>query len=247
MVFNGDANNMDICTLADLPNKTDDTSFPLWKKAMYANMGMREIFRAIYQIYGGWTLQDTNVAGIDEVTTDLLNDGTQFYAFATAQWISGVEYEDENGNKFMLHPITLEEIREKGYAEDEFFDTPSTPQYYRPVKNGVKIYPAWDTNKAAVTDGLIVKIGAQDIASFTPSSTSTQPGYDSLAGHEVLADFMSMKYSDENDLSNFEKRQQAWLRGLAGISQHYKRKFMEKKPAIRKGPMGNGFADQFVS
>lgn len=246
MVFNGDANNMDICTLADLPNKSNDTSFPLWKKAMYANMGMRAIFREIYKIYGGWTLQDTNVTGLDEVTTNLLNDGTQFYAFATAQWISGVEYKDENGNKFPLLPITLEKMREMGYSEDEFYETPSTPQYYRPVKNGIKIYPAWDTNKAAVTNGLIVKIGAQDISPFTPSSTSTQPGFDSLAGHEVLADFMSMKYSDENDKTNFPKRELAWQRGVAAIIAHYKRKFMEIKPAIRKGTVGSGYADHMA-
>lgn len=241
MVFNGDANNMDICTLADLPNKTNDTSFPLWKKAMYANMGMRAIFREIYKIYGGWTAQDSNVTDLDEVATNLLNDGTQFYAFATAQWISGVEYMDENGEKFPLIPITLEKIREMGYAEDEFYETAANPQYYRPVKNGIKIYPSSDV---AVTNGLIVKIGAQDIAPFTPSSTTTQPGYDSLAGHEVLATYMAMMYSDENDNSNFAKRELAWQRGVVGIVAHYKRKFMEIKPALRKGPVGGGYADQ---
>lgn len=247
MVFNGDANNMDICTLADIPNKSDDTSFPLWKKAMYANMGLREIFSAIYDVYGGWSFQDSNVSGVDEVTTNLLNDGTQFYAFATAQWIAGVEYKDEDDNVFPLSPITLEEIRERGYAESEFHETPSTPLYYRPVKNGIKIYPAWDTNKAAVTNGLIVKIGAQDVSPFTPSSTSTQPGFDSLAGHETLADYMSMKFSDESDSNNFQKRETAWLRGLGRIRSHYKRKFMELKVTIRKGPTGRGFTEHFVS
>lgn len=247
MVFNGDANNMDICTLADQPNKSDDVSFPLWKKAMYANMGLREIFSAIYDVYGGWTFQDTNVSGTDEVATNLLNDNTKFYAFATAQWIAGVEYMDQNGNKFPLDPITLEQIRERGYSEDEFCETPGTPLYYRPVKNGIKIYPAWYTTKAAVTNGLIVKIGAQDVSPFTPSSTTTQPGFDSLAGHETLSDYMSMKFSDENDSANFEKREAAWLRGLGRIRAHYKRKFMEMKVAIRKGPANRGFADQFVS
>lgn len=247
MVFNGDSNNMDICSLADRPNKSDDTSFSLPVKAMYANMGMRAIFREIYQIYGGWTLQDSNVSGEDEVSTTLLNDGTQFYAFATAQWIAGVEYMDENGNKFPLTPITLEQIRERGFAEDEFEETPSTPRYYRPVKNGIKIYPAWSTSKASVANGLIVKIGAQDISPFTSASTSTQPGYDSLAGHEALADYMSMKYSDENDASNFQKREEAWMRSLSAIKAHYKRKFMEIKTAVRKGPVGNSYANQFVS
>lgn len=246
MVFDGDSSNMDICSLADLPNKTNDTTFPKARKAMYANMGLREIFREIYASYGGWNIIDTNKNGLDHVATTLLNDGTQFYAFATAQAINGVEYLDDAGNHHVLDPITLEEIREMGYAEDEFNDTPSTPRYYRPVKNGIKIYPAWYTTKAAVTDGLIVKIAAQDVSPFTAASTNTEPGYDSLAGHEALADFMSMKYSDENDKSNFAKRQEAWLRGLAGIVRHYRNKFKEIRPTVKKTARGRSVVDDYM-
>lgn len=247
MVFNGDSGNIDICTLADKPNKTNDTSFPLADKAMYANMGLREIFRAIYQVYGGWTVQDSNVSGTDRVSTDLLNDGTRFYAFATVAFLKGMEYTDEDGNDWALTPITLEEIRDMGYAEDEFMDTPGDPQYYRPVKNGVMIYPAWYTSKSTVTNGLTALIGAQDISPFTAASTSTSPGYDSLAGHEAVAEFMSFRYSDDNDKTNRDRREAAWLRALGAIKAHYKRKFMEMKTAIRKKPMGNGYADQFIS
>jgi hypothetical protein len=247
MVFNGDSGGLDICTLADkMLGDSDDTEFPLAEKALYANMTMRVIFRAIYEVYGGWVFQDSNVSGVDSVATNLLADGTQFYAFPTAQWINGVEYMDEDGNKFPLTPITLEEIRERGYAEDEFFDTPSTPEYYRPVKNGIKIYPAWDTNKAEVTNGLIVKIGAQDISSFTAASTSTQPGYDSLAGHEAVAAGMAMFFADYNELSAFSKRKLAFEEALQGIKNHYKKKFREIKPAIRKGVGGGGYANQML-
>lgn len=245
MVFNGDSNNIDICTLADKPNKTNDTSFPLPDKAMYANMALRAIFREIYSIYGGWQFYDTNLtAGSERYATNLLSDGTQFYAFASASWIIGADWVDGNGNEFALEPITLEQIRDMGYAEDEFMSEAGSPLYYRPMRNGVKIYPSSDT---AVTNGLLVHVGAQDVSPFTPSSTSTSPGYDSLAGHEAVAEFMSFRYSDDNDKNNRDRREAAWLRALGAIKGHYKRKFMELKTALRNKPMGNGYADQFIS
>lgn len=243
MVFDGDANNMDICTLADSPNKTNDTSFPLWKKAMFANMGMRAIWREIFDTYGGWQLFDKNLAsGSERIATNTVS-GTQFYQFAAADWIIGADWVDENGNEFPLTPITLEEIRDRGYAEDEFFDTPGSPQYYRLVDDGIKLYPAPDSS---VTSGVLVHVGAQDISPFTPSTTSTEPGFDELAGHEAVAEFMAFKYSDDNDKSNRDKREVAWLRALASIKSHYKKKFMERKPAMRNRPMGSAFVDGLV-
>lgn len=247
MIFNGDANDNDICTLADTLAKTNDTDFPLKEKAQYANWGLREIFKEIYKVFGGWTFQDSNVSGTDQVMTNLLNDGTQFYAFATVGALAGMEYEDENGNKFPLTPITLEEIRAMGYSEDEFMDEPSTPQYYRPVKNGVKIYPAWYTSKAAVTNGLIAKIKSQDISAFSNSSTSVSPGYDSLAGHEAVAVFMAMKFAQINTLDSFAGLFNDWLTALKGVKDHYASKYAEVKPRIRKGHGGNNYASEFVS
>lgn len=244
MVFNGDANNMDLCTLADSPNKTNDTSFPLWKKAMFANMGLRELFREIYQVYGGWQFFDKNLAQGSERYAANTVVGTQFYQFATAEWIIGADWVDSNGNEFKLNPITLEEIRDRGYAEDEFMRENGTPLYYRPVDDGIKLYPAPDS---AVTNGVLVHVGAQDISPFTPSSTDTEPGYDELAGHEAIAEFMAFKYSDDNDKTNRDKREVAWLRAKAGVVGHYKKKFKEHKAVVRNRPVGAGFVNEFVS
>lgn len=245
MNFNGDANTMDLCGLADRLVKTDDVDFPLSDKALYANWGSREIAREIYKSYGGLTFQDSNVAGVDEVTQTLLNDGTRFYPFVTIAAIAGMEYMDENGTKFKLEPITLEQIQEMGYAEAEFCKTPSTPRYYRPVKNGVNIYPAWSTTKAAVANGLIGKIRSQDISPFTAASTSTAPGYDSLAGHEAVAAFMAQKYASINVLDCFEQRYAEWITGISGVKSHYAKKFAEMKVAIRKQGRGGDYASQF--
>jgi len=243
MVFNGDSGNLDICTLADkMLGDSDDTEFPLSEKALYGNMALRAIFREIFAVYGGWTFQDSNVSGIDTVTASLVS-GTQFYAFATVAWLKGVEYEDQNGNVTPLIPITLEEIRERGYAEEEFMSQDGNPQYYRPVKNGVQVYPAPNYSLA---DGLIAKIGAQDISPFTAASTSTSPGYDSLAGHEAVAAGMAMFYADYNELSSYAKRKQAWDEAVSAVRTHYKRKFMEIKQQIKKNPIGRSFVDHMV-
>lgn len=247
MIFNGDSNTMDLCGLADRLAKTDDTDFPLSDKALYANWGLREIFKEIYKVFGGWTFQDSNVSGQDQVATNLLNDGSRFYAFATVGALAGMEYEDNNGNKFKLDPITLEQIRDMGFAEAEFMEQPGAPKYYRPVKNGVMIYPAWFTSKAAVTNGLIAKIKSQDISAFTAASTSTSPGYDSLAGHEAVGVFMAMKYAQINTLDSYAGLFNDWLTGLKGVKDHYASKFSEMKPKINKGASGNGYANEFVS
>lgn len=244
MQFNADSGNMDLCSLADdLLGGTDDTDFPLRQKALYANWGLREIFKAIYSVYGGWTSQDSNVSGVDEVATNLLNDGTQFYAFATVAIIAGVEYEDANGTRHTLTPITLEEIRELGFADDEFMKTAGIPTYYRPLKNGIKIYPS---SSEAVTSGLIVKIGAQDISPFTAASTTAEPGYDKLAGHEAVSIFMAMKKAQIDTLDSFVGLLNSWSTAIDGIKQHYRKKFNEQKSTIRKSTRGGSFADQFV-
>lgn len=243
MVFNGDSGNLDLCTLADkMLGDSDDTEFPLSEKALYANMALRAIFREIYAVYGGWTPQDSNVSGIDSVATNLVS-GTQFYAFATVAWLKGVEVEDQNGNVIPLIPITLEEIRERGYAEDEFMSQDGDPRYYRPVKNGIQLYPA---PNYSLSEGLIAKIGAQDVSPFTAASTSTSPGYDSLAGHEAVAAGMAMFFADYNELSSFSKRKLAWDEAVSAVKSHYRRKFMEIKQQIKKNPMGGGFVDHMV-
>ena len=241
MVFNGDAGNLDLCTLADKLVKTDDTDFPLADKAMYANWGFREIVKVILMVYGGWIFDDSNNSGEPTASVNLLNDGTQFYAFATMQWLYGVEWSDANGTWTRLLPITLEEIKDMGYAETEFMKTAGVPMYYRPVKNGIKIYPA---SSVAVTNGLKALIG-KDITPFTAASTSTSPGFDSLAGHETISVFMAMKHAQINTLDSYAGYFSDWITGLGSIKSYYAQKFSrEHPPKIRKT---GGIVDQYVS
>lgn len=241
MVFNGDANDQDLCTLADLLVKTDDVDFPLKEKSMYANWALREIFAIIMSVYGGWLVDDSNNSGNPEATATLAQN-TQVHAMATIMQIHGLEWKDANGAWADLIPITLEEIHDMGAAETEFMKTPGNPKYFRPVQNGVKLYPAF--SGASIPNGLKAH-GPRDISAFTPASTSVSPGYDSLAGHEAVAQFMAMKFADINTLDVFPNRFNDWLTSAAKIKSYYSEKFRRDFPkAIRKR---GGYADQFVS
>jgi hypothetical protein len=57
---------------------------------------------------------------------------------------------------------------------------------------------------------------------------------------------MAMFFADFNELSAFSKRKLAFEESLQGIKNHYKKKFREIKPAIRKGVGGGGYANQML-
>ncbi len=240
MIFNGDSDNQDICTLADKMAKTDDTSYPLTEKATDANWALREIMSIIMEVYGGWIYDDSNNAGNPEATINLVS-GTQVYPFATAQAIFAMEYEDTNGHWFPIKPITLEQITEMKYAESEFMTVSGNPIYYRPVKNGVKLYPASNFN---VTSGLKAHI-LRDVTAFTSASTTAVPGFDS-ALHESVPTFMALQYASINSLDVTTELQKKWdggeyqtRRGKEGgfvkmIKDHYRRRFQQEHPQLRK-------------
>ena len=229
MVFNGDANDQDLCTLADNMAGSNDVSFPLKKKAMYANLAMRKIWMAIWRAYGGWIADDSNNSGEPEVKTNLSTTARYVYPFATAQLIEGMEWMDADGNWWPLKEITLDEIQRRGFAETNFETTAGDPIYYRPVQNGVRIYP--DSN-VATANGLKARI-RRDISSFTAASTATSPGFDSIH-HEAVSIFMAYQYAKDNTLGVANSLSSDWANALAEITLHWRTKFRQHFPQIRK-------------
>lgn len=246
MVFNGDANNDDLCSLADTLVKSNDVSYPLKQKAPAANRGLRMIFAAIWEAYGGWREDDSNNSGDPEVSTDLTAN-TSSYAFATAQAIFGMECADAQQYWHNLKPITLEEIRELGYAENEFMTTPGIPEYYRPLQNGVKLYPAPSYNMRLVNEGVagLKAHITRDVVAFTAASTSAAPGYDSAAGHEAVAIFMALQYAKTNTKPQAGALSGDWIEALAQITRHYAKKFREQWPQNLKKARPD-YASQFL-
>lgn len=230
MVFNGASDDQDLCTLADAKaGGSNDVSFPLKLKAMYANMKSREVWLKIWEAYGGWIADDSGNSGEPEVTVALVTTARNVYAFATAQAIDAMEWLDSSGNWNPLKKITLEDITERGYAETEFMDTAGNPVYYRPVQNGVRIYPDSSASRAAALKARI----RRDIVGFTSTSTSTSPGWDAIQ-HEGLAIGMALEYAKDNTLAVTATLQNDWTNYLASVSTHWRIKYAQNFPKVKK-------------
>lgn len=240
MVFNGDADDQDICTLADRHGGSNDVSFPLKDKALYANKRSRQVWFAIWKAYGGWMQDDSNNSGQPETTIALTTTARNLYAFASAQAIHGMEWLDANSRWRKLKKITLEQIQEKGYAESDFMTTAGDPVYYRPVQNGVRIYP----DSSAVRSNALKAIMKRDIVSFASTSTTATPGWDSIL-HEGLAIGMALDYAKANTLAVATTLAEDWRDYISEVSAHYQTKFKENFPAIMR--KGAPIANEYVS
>jgi hypothetical protein len=194
--YNGDANNLDICTLADNMVKTDDTSFPLAEKTMYANLAMRQIWGDIFQAYGGWIYDDSNLTDQPVATTNLVAN-QRFYALPVTNMshLVSVEFQNVGGTWIPIYPVTIEKINQRGYADSEYLKIPSTPLLYRPTSTGIYLYPPanWSASLS-----LRIHI-TRDISSFVITDTTKSPGFDPLF-HEGVAIFMALKFAQANSL-----------------------------------------------
>lgn len=195
MQFNSETNGQDICTLADTLAKSNSKSFPIKKKVLYANMGLREIWGLIFEAYGGWHYDDSNQTDEPEATTILRADEQQVTLPLDSAHLMGVAYKDQSGSWHPLIPITIEQIQDRGYAESEFMNTSGNPQFYRPVADGFKMYPA-----ANFTQNDSIKAWfSRDISTFSITDTNKVPGFPQEF-HEGLAIYMAMQHTQTNTL-----------------------------------------------
>lgn len=231
MIFNGDADGQDLCTLTDVKAGSNSVSYPLKQKALMANKRSRQVWRVIWKAYGGWIQDDNNNSGQPETTVALTTTLRNLYAFAAAQMIHGMEWLDSGGTWRKLKKITLEKIQERGIAESNFMTTPGDPIYYRPVQNGVRVYPDSSANRASALKAIIKR----DIVAYASTSTTATPGWDSIL-HEGLAIGMALDYALINTLATADSLAQEWADFLADVADHYGAKFKENfPPQISKG------------
>lgn len=194
--YNGDSNGLDICSLADSMAKSNDTSFPLAEKTMYANLAMRLIWGDIWDAYGGWVYDDSNLTDQPVATTDLVAN-QRFYALPMTNMshLIAVEFQNAGGTWIPLSPLTIEKIHQNGYAESEFLKTAAVPMFYRPTSTGIQLYPPANFSASA---SLRIHI-SRDISTFTVADTTKSPGFDPLF-HEGVALYMALRYTQANVL-----------------------------------------------
>lgn len=250
MQFNGDVNDQDLCTLADKFVKTDDVDFPLADKALYANMGEREVLSWIFSVYGGWNYDASGNSNLPSATTHLVANQTN-YTLPDILELKAVSYKLEGQNTWQpLKPITLEDIQSMGYAEAEFERIPALPIWYRPVGNVLKIYPAADFSQ---DDSLETQFNRDSVA-FTAASTSSVPGF-ATTFHEAIAVYMALQFAKINNMeSKITQYQRLWdgneevTKQEGGfkskIKAYYRARFVEMAPQnIKRNP---SIVDQYT-
>lgn len=238
MQYNGENNNQDICTFADDLVGTDDSTYPLEKKTRAANQAMRMIWTWIWDAFGGWVYDDNNNADLPD-STATLSSGQSIYTLPIeTQHLLGVAVKNTGGTWSKLTPISQTYLLQH-QAEPEFYETDSIPQYYVPVGNTIKLYPAPNYTQTA-------SLGvwtSRDISGFDPDDTTKKPGFDSIF-HEAVPTFMALRHADINQLSVKTDLAKDWdgneaVTGVEGgykkaIKKHYQQKFRELYPPTFK-------------
>ena len=154
----------------------------------YANKTNRDVWRMIFDVYGGWQYDDSNQTDLPEATCTLTS-GTDVYAVPTVTLtIIGIEVKDDGGVWHALTPLTDEKIRETG-SETEFLDTDSDPKYYKLIGDTIRLYPGPDYTQAASLK-VFYDRGSHD---FVSTDTTATPGFVSEF-HDIVPVGASMAY-----------------------------------------------------
>lgn len=232
--YNSNSDSQDIVTHANNLVLADNVTFPLAIKTQFANEAMKIIWQDIFYAYGGWIYDDTNQTDLPEATTNLVN-GQQFYLLPTdSDSLIGVEFKNQGGTWITLVPITIEKIKQSGYAESEFYKTSSTPIFYRPVANGFKLYPPANFDQAS---SLRIHI-SRDMTAFVTTDTIKTPGFDAPFHYGVPL-YMAMKYAQINNLSvaggvlrgGYKTGLYAdWFEFRDNLKRHYSERFRQMFP-----------------
>lgn len=196
MQWNGESNNQDIVSLTNDLVNMDDNEYPLINKSRDANICLREIWSWIHDAYGGWMYDDSNnTIDFPTATTSLVTSQKDYNLPSDSLTVRGVEIQTQNSGVWQkLSPKTEEQIRDI-IAEKQFLNVPSTPMYYTPYANSVRIYPAANYSQAT---SLRISYDRGTV-SFLPNDTTKTPGFNSLF-HEAVAFGMAVLFGNRKSI-----------------------------------------------
>ena len=198
-----------------------------------------------------WQFGDINYTAFPTYTMDLVSGqatydisslitttNQQTIAQTRPLTIMGVEVVDNNGNSHPLEPITLQEIRESGFGQPDYFETDGRPQYYEKREYMLVLYPAPDNGvNVTLTNGLrIFFLRTANIYTSAEVTTGTkQPGFPS-PWHDALAYAVAYIVAIANGLPNANQlknqKEEKYKKLLAFISRNNQddRHIMSNKP-----------------
>ena len=152
-----------------------------------------------------WQFGDRNYEAFPTFTLTLSNSTAEYDIndLTTAPLtIAGVEVLDNNSNWFPLERTSLRKIRERGFAQQEYYETDGRPIEYELRDGQIVLYPAPDNGvTVTLTNGLrVYYLRTADVYTAAQVTTGTkEPGFPS-PWHELLAYGPAYDYALANNL-----------------------------------------------
>ena len=192
-------------TLTRLLTKTTTTSFTNAQLLIAVNACYERITGIILSETSGgrWKYGDINLSALPTYTMNLVNSQAEYQidSLTGVLTILGVEVLDNTGIWHPLSPITLDDIRESGIAQVEYYKTDGMPLEYEKREHMLILYPAPD-NGVTVTLTAGLKIFFLRGASVVTDMTATTSVGIPSPWNDALAYGAAYIYAIANGLPN---------------------------------------------
>jgi len=166
-----------MCDLGD--GYISGTTAELRKFNAIINRVYGRIWHTIHSHCGNWKFDDGNHEDLPSATINLEEGQRRYPLIDEALTIERVKVKDENGNWYIVHPITQKSIRGEGI--DSFLDDNGRPMYYRLFGNIIELYAPANYSQA---DSLKIYY-TRDMVSFDYDDTDAEPMFPSPY-HEII-------------------------------------------------------------
>lgn len=228
MIYNGDADGQDICSLADDLVNTTVFTYPLKQKARFANKTLRTIWSWVFEAYGGWQFDDSNYSTtFPEAFTDLQTAQSDYDLPVETLTIRSVEAKSVNGTFYPLVPITEEAVIQQGLSMEDLFTSTGQPIFYKMEGSSVVLFPAPNYTQAS---SLKLTLDRESV-SFASTDTTKQPGINSQF-HEMVAVGMAMEKAKTSSMPAYASLRDEFFGDYkTRLQDFYSKRFQEKTPA----------------
>ena len=217
----------DCVTFIRLLTGTDTNSFSNANVLILLNDSMEKMAGRILSETsgGGWKFGDPAYTALPTYTLNLSNSEPfyQIDSLTTPLIILGVEVLDNTGIWHPLEPIRLEDIKEQGLAQLEYFKTDGIPIYYEKREHAVVLYPAPDNGvSVTLTAGLRI-LFLRGMSALTDATSTTAISLPSPV-HGFLAYDTALAFAVAKGLGNTNQ-----LRAERGIREDYLMSFFARR------------------
>lgn len=211
---------------------TDDVSFPVWKKAQYANAQLLKLYQIIARVYGGWQYDDANYTDFPVATTAISPSQPDYRLenhnlTIKSAWIKAP---DATGYQ-KLRPMTEEQLNMR--LQFNLDAAPSVPTAYYIKGDAIFLYPAPNYADPA---GLLIEEDRIPFMISNPSDPSTKISLPNFF-YEIIAKGIAVQYLGTRLQPN-DRLAQDYFQDLADFEDYFMRRWEDMNP--RRIPVADG-------